>query len=80
MLVNMMLLSVVSVCNMRSKLNFFERAYLLARSNGFKPREARAYARLCVDYWIFNDPLSYPYLKPYSPLPKSFSPYLKSLY
>lgn len=80
MLVNTMLLSVAFVCNMKRKFNFFERAYLLARSNGFRPREARAYARLCVDYWIFNEPLSYPYLKPNSPLPTSLSPYLKSLF
>lgn len=80
MLVNTMLLLVVSVCNMKRNLNFFERAYLLARSNGFKPLAARAYARLCVDYWIFNEPLSYPYLKPNSPLPTPLSSYLKSLY
>ncbi len=75
-----MLLLVVSAFNMRRNLNFFERAYLLARSKHFPPRAARAYARLCVDYWIFNEPDSFPYLKPYSPLPTFFSPYLKSLY
>lgn len=82
MLVNMMLLLVVSVSNfsMKRKLNFFERSYLLGRSNNLPPLYARAFARLCVDYWFFCEPESFNYLKAYSSIiPQRNTNYLKSL-
>ena len=76
----MMFLMAVYVCSMRRNLNFFERAYLLARSNNLPPRAARAYARLCIDYWLFCEPSSFPYLKAFGVSPFTSSNYLKSLY
>lgn len=77
-----MLHLVVFVCSMRRKLNFYERCYLTARNGfGLPPKSARAYARLCVDFWYFNEPESFPYMSAYrffsfKPNPK----YILSLY
>lgn len=78
----MMFLLVAFVCNltMKRNLNFFERSYLLGRSFNLKPLQARAFARLCVDYWLLCEPMSFQYFKPYSVLiPQSNSNYLNSL-